>query len=79
MNIEDLKKEFDLALAQMSDQDIVAAFAAIDCDVEIANEGWTHYEEFDSSSCQFITRSFSVPVISSLALAVDSNELALAA
>jgi len=39
MNIEDLKKEFDQALAQMSDQDIVAAFAAIDCDVEIASEG----------------------------------------
>ena len=79
MNIEDLKKEFDQALAQMSDQDIVAAFAAIDCDVEIASEGWTHYEEFDTSSCQFVTRSFSAPSISDQLLAADSNELALAA
>jgi len=35
MSLNDLKNKFDQALASMTDGDIVAAFAEMDCDIVI--------------------------------------------
>jgi len=79
MNLQDLKDEFDRALAKLSDQEIVDAFAEMGCVVEIKPdpEGWICFDEIH---CEFSTRPSKEPFSSDeLVCAADSNELALAA
>jgi hypothetical protein len=79
MNLQDLKNQFDQALAKMSDQDIVSAFAEMGCAVEIEAQvsDWTCFEEIH---CELSTRPLREPFLScALVSAANSNELALAA
>lgn len=40
MNLDDLKNKFDDALAKMSDEEIIAAFAEMGCAVEVEKQSY---------------------------------------
>jgi predicted type IV restriction endonuclease len=82
MNLDDLKREFDLALAKLTDQDIVDAFAEMGCPVEIVNDpyGWVVYDEINYGfTSRPAIETYTNCDIEGLIAAANSNELALAA
>jgi crotonobetainyl-CoA:carnitine CoA-transferase CaiB-like acyl-CoA transferase len=82
MNLDDLKREFDQALAKLTDQDIVNAFAEMGCTVEIVNDpyDWVEYEQIiHSFTSRAAIETYTSCVSEEMIAAADSNELALAA